>query len=94
VGNQPGLRRRPLRVIFTAVDDQGSGAGIVRVVGTWSIVAGLLTGVVAAKAQHMGYLFVAGLLVLIGVALRIEAAMRDVDANRRRPSPPGVDHYR
>jgi hypothetical protein len=39
-------------------------------------------GFVAAGRPHVGYLFMAGLLVLIGVALRIEAAIRYVNAKR------------
>lgn len=73
------------------MDEQISRVATVRVAGTWFIVAGLLTGLVAASDPHMGYLFVAGLLVLIGVGLRIEAALRDVDGATPRLTSPGTD---
>jgi hypothetical protein len=90
---KPGSREHRY-VTFTAVDQQSSGAGTVRVAGTWFIVAGLLVGFVAAGRPHVGYLFMAGLLVLIGVALRIEAAIRYVNAKADRTGPTGADHYR
>lgn len=61
------------------MQDKDSGAGIVRVLGVWFIVAGMLVGLVAAGRPHIGYLFVAALLVLVGVGLRIEAAIRNAD---------------
>ncbi|MET8147588.1 hypothetical protein ACIBSW_06645 [Actinoplanes sp. NPDC049668] len=61
----------------------------VQVAGVWFIVAGLLVGLVAASRPHVGYLAVAGLLVFVGVGLRIEAAIRDIGGRTRRPSSAG-----
>ena len=65
-----------------------------RVTGTWLIVAGMLVGFGAAHRHQWGYLFMAGLLVLTGVALRIEAALRHVDAKAGATGSTGVDFYR
>ena len=61
------------------MNQQSSAMATVRVVGAWFIVAGLLTGAVAAGTPHVGYRLVAGLLVVVGIGLPIEAAIRDVD---------------
>jgi hypothetical protein len=78
-------------LIVTAVDEQSSDAATLRVAGAWFIVAGLLAGLVAASNPHLGYLCVAGLLVLVGVGLRIEAAIRDIGARVRRPASAGTN---
>ncbi|GID97861.1 hypothetical protein Adi01nite_72730 [Amorphoplanes digitatis] len=61
----------------------------VQVTGVWFIVAGLLVGLVAAGNTHVGFLAVAGLLVFVGVGLRIEAAIRDIGGRTRRPNSAG-----
>jgi hypothetical protein len=48
----------------------------VRDVGTAAIVVGLPTAVLALSASSAGTFMIAGLLVFVGVGLRLEAALR------------------
>jgi hypothetical protein len=79
-----------------AVDEleRGSGTGMVRVVGTWFIAAGLLAGLFMLMSDYVPsarYLSVPGVLVFMGVGLRIEAAIRGVALMMSSPSSTGAD---
>ena len=61
------------------VDAQGRRTGTTRILGTIAVVVGLLItgiGLATDSTPAKGYFF-AGLLVIIGMGLRLEAAITD-----------------